>query len=93
VALQAQILAASYPESSSVDLICHLNVTLGVCFTVAAIAVAQAAGVPLDQIDLIGSHGQTIYHIPEAPTTPPRRPAAGRSWRSLSVEGASTMLH
>jgi anhydro-N-acetylmuramic acid kinase len=71
-ALQAQILAASYPESSSVDLICHLNVALGECFAAAAMAVAGAAGVPLDQIDLIGSHGQTIYHIPEASSTPPR---------------------
>jgi anhydro-N-acetylmuramic acid kinase len=70
--LRAQILAASYPESSSVDLICHLNVALGECFAVAAMGVAHAAGVPLDQIDLIGSHGQTIYHIPEAIHTPPR---------------------
>ena len=74
-ALQAHILAASYPESSRVDLICHLNVALGECFATAAIAVAHAAGMPLNQIDLIGSHGQTIYHIPEASTTPPRRPS------------------
>ena len=74
-ALRAQILAASYPESSSVDLICHLNVALGECFAEAAIAVARTAGVPLNQIDLIGSHGQTIYHIPAASTTPPRHPS------------------
>ncbi len=71
-ALRAQILAASYPESSSVDLICHLNVALGECFAAAAMAVAHTAGVPLDQIALIGSHGQTIYHIPEATHTPLR---------------------
>ena len=74
-ALRAQILAASYPPSSSVDLICHLNVALGECFATAAIAVAHTAGLPLDQIDLIGSHGQTIYHMPEASTTPPWRPS------------------
>src|SRR4029450_2621667 len=72
-ALRAQILAASYPESSNVALICHLNVALGECFAAAAMAVAHTAGVTLDQIALIGSHGQTIYHIPEASTTPPRR--------------------
>ena len=41
VALRAQILAASYPESSSVDLICHLNFALGECFAEAAMAVAN----------------------------------------------------
>ena len=73
--LRAQILAASYPQSSGVDLICHLNVALGECFAAAAMAVAHTAGVPLEQIDLIGSHGQAIYHIPEASTTPPRCPS------------------
>ena len=75
VALREQILAATYPESSSVDLICHVNVALGECFAAAAIGVAHTAGMPLDQIDLIGSHGQTIYHIPEASTTQPRCPS------------------
>ncbi len=72
-ALRAQILAASYPDSSSVDLICHLNFTLGECFAEAAMAVTRMAGLPLDQIDLIGSHGQTIYHIPETSNAPLRR--------------------
>src|SRR5262245_47019916 len=71
--LRAQILAASYPESSSVDLICHLNFALGECFAEAAIAVAHMAGLSLDQIDLIGSHGQTIYHIPKMSNAPLRR--------------------
>lgn len=71
--LRTQILAASTPESSCVDLICHLNFALGECFAEAAIAVARLAGVPLAQIDLIGSHGQTIYHIPQASSVPPRR--------------------
>jgi len=74
-ALRAQILAASYPDSSSVDLICHLNFVLGECFAEAALAVAHTAGLPMDQIDLIGSHGQTIYHIPALSTAPRRRPS------------------
>jgi anhydro-N-acetylmuramic acid kinase len=74
-ALRAQILAASAPESGRVDLICHLNFALGECFAEAAIAVARLAGMPLDQIDLIGSHGQTIYHIPQASSVPPRCPS------------------
>jgi len=70
--LRTHILAASYPDSSGVDLICHLNFALGECFAEAAMAVARLAGLPLDQIDLIGSHGQTIYHIPKASSAPLR---------------------
>jgi anhydro-N-acetylmuramic acid kinase len=73
VALQAQILAASYLESSSIDLICHLNMALGECCAAAAIAMAHTADIPLDQIDLIGANGQIIYRISEASTIPPRR--------------------
>ncbi|HEY7492685.1 MAG TPA: anhydro-N-acetylmuramic acid kinase [Candidatus Tectomicrobia bacterium] len=72
-ALREQILAASYPASSSVDLICHLNFALGACFADAALAVAQAAGVAIGQIDFIGSHGQTIHHIPVASASPLRQ--------------------
>jgi anhydro-N-acetylmuramic acid kinase len=70
--LQAQLLAAAYPDSSSVDLICHLNVAVGMSFAEAAIAIADAAGISLEWVDLIGSHGQTIHHIPVATTQPPR---------------------
>ncbi len=71
--LRAQILAASYPDSSRVDLICHVNVAVGHHFADAVPALAHNAGVSLEQIDLIGSHGQTIYHIPQASTDPPRQ--------------------
>jgi anhydro-N-acetylmuramic acid kinase len=70
--LQAQLLAAAYPDSSSVDLICHLNAAVGACFAEAAIAIAAAADVPMETVDLIGSHGQTMHHIPVATTTPLR---------------------
>jgi anhydro-N-acetylmuramic acid kinase len=71
--LRTQILAASYPESSRVDLICHLNFALGAHFAEAALAIASAARIPIEQVDLIGSHGQTIYHIPVALTSPARQ--------------------
>jgi anhydro-N-acetylmuramic acid kinase len=73
VDLRTQILAASHPESSRVDLICHLNFALGDRFAEAALAIAHAADLSIDQVDLIGSHGQTIYHIPVASTSPPRQ--------------------
>ena len=70
--LREQLLAAAYPDSSSVDLICHLNAAVGERFAEAAIAIAAAAHTPLDTVHVIGSHGQTIYHIPTPATSPPR---------------------
>jgi len=43
--------------------ICHMNFLLGNLFAEAALDITNRAG--LDSVDLIGSHGQTIYHIPE----------------------------
>ena len=65
-ALRQQLLDASYPDTSRVDLICHANMAVGHCFADAALAVADLAGLPIEQVDLIGSHGQTLYHIPQA---------------------------
>jgi anhydro-N-acetylmuramic acid kinase len=51
-------------DKCSVDYVCHMNFVLGELFASAAIELVRDAGYSLDQIDLIGSHGQTIYHIP-----------------------------
>lgn len=46
--------------------ICELNFLLGEAFAEAAIGVVESCGMTTQQIDLVGSHGQTIYHIPQA---------------------------
>ena len=48
---------------SSAEL-CELNFILGEEFARAAEKAAQAAGLSLSEIDLIGSHGQTVAHRP-----------------------------
>ncbi len=53
-------------EKSSVDKICYMNFLLGELFAKASIDIAKKCNISMDRIDLIGSHGQTIYHIPEA---------------------------
>lgn len=63
-ALRAEILACCQPEQSSVERICLLNVALGEAFATAAEHVTRLAGHSMSDIDLIGSHGQTIWHVP-----------------------------
>ena len=47
-------------------LLCRLHAELGEWFAEAAGAVCARAGLPLAQLALIGSHGQTIWHEPPA---------------------------
>ena len=60
--LQQRILAAS--ASGTVAEICHLNALLGEWFANAALGVIRAAGLRPKDVDLIGSHGQTVHHLP-----------------------------
>ena len=60
-----RILACSAPGGGSVERICHLNAYLGELFAQAALNIAAEAGVALADIAFIGSHGQTIHHLPQ----------------------------
>src|SRR6185436_9583483 len=62
--LRAELFACFQPDSSSVDRLCRLNFALGRAFGSAALDVARDAGLTMDKIDLIGSHGQTLWHEP-----------------------------
>jgi len=63
-ALRRKILELCQPETSRLDDICHYNSVLGEVFADAAIKLCGKSGIALRSIDLIGSHGQTIYHNP-----------------------------
>ncbi|MBI4169206.1 MAG: anhydro-N-acetylmuramic acid kinase, partial [Acidobacteria bacterium] len=60
------ILSCSEPRSGDAASLCRLNVLLGELFARAAVHVAAQAGLDLQAVDLIGSHGQTVQHLPEA---------------------------
>lgn len=66
--LQQLVLAVS--ARGTVSEICHLNVVLGEWFAKAAARVIKQAGLEPVKIDLIGSHGQTIHHLPNAVDEP-----------------------
>ena len=61
---RTSILEACNPETCTVDKVCYLNFHLGRLFAQAAKSIANKAHIPINDIDLIGSHGQTIYHLP-----------------------------
>jgi len=63
-ALRREILRLCRPETALLDNICHYNFVLGEVFADAIIKLCSKSGISLDSIDLVGSHGQTIYHNP-----------------------------
>src|SRR5438132_5815974 len=56
------------PKYSSTDLLCRTNFVLGELFARAALAVAAEGGVAIEAVEFIASHGQTVWHQPEAET-------------------------
>ncbi len=55
-------------ETARVDEICEMNFVMGRLFAESTLAVLEKLGVSPTQVDLIGSHGQTIHHMPSAST-------------------------
>jgi anhydro-N-acetylmuramic acid kinase len=65
--LRDEIFACFRPASSDVERLCHLNFALGHAFADAALRAINEAGLTPDRVDLIGSHGQTLWHTPTGP--------------------------
>ena len=59
--LRAEILAVCAGEARSLQQICELDDRIAECFAKAAIAIMEKGD---RQPDLIGSHGQTLFHRP-----------------------------
>lgn len=59
-----RILALCQPDTSRVDDICEMNFYIGHLFAEAVKHTLQKNGMFARDIDLIGSHGQTIHHLP-----------------------------
>ena len=59
-----RILALCQPDTGRVDDICEMNFYIGHLFAEAVKHILQKSGMRARDIDLIGSHGQTIHHLP-----------------------------
>lgn len=63
--LRKSLLQSLPPHTVDAACIAELNVALGEAFASAVLRSANLWKVDLLQIDVIGSHGQTLYHAPE----------------------------
>lgn len=64
-ALKAEVLALCDAATGRVDQVCRMNALLGEWFAAAARRVVEEAGLRMTDVDLIGSHGQTVHHLPD----------------------------
>jgi anhydro-N-acetylmuramic acid kinase len=64
--IKEELMKAFTIENSNSAMLCSLNFKLGRLFGEAALKVCEKVHFPIENVDAIGSHGQTIYHIPVA---------------------------
>jgi anhydro-N-acetylmuramic acid kinase len=63
-ALRQAIFDSFPPNTGSIPRLAQLDVLIGEAFAAAALALLARAGIAPEQVDLIGSHGQTVFHAP-----------------------------
>jgi anhydro-N-acetylmuramic acid kinase len=64
-ALRSLLARHSTPDASAVDTLARLHVRLAHAYADAVDAVLAEAGAARSDLDLVGSHGQTVQHLPE----------------------------
>lgn len=74
--IRARLLSLAEGSAGGSAELCRMHFLLGELFAEAVEALCQRAGVSLSDLDLIGSHGQTVWHIP-----------AGEAYLGRSVRG------
>ena len=63
--LKTSLLRIAQTGQGSVAEICQMNFVVGEYFADAVINICNLSNIALHEVDLIGSHGQTIHHLPD----------------------------
>ncbi|MFB6194567.1 MAG: anhydro-N-acetylmuramic acid kinase [Haloplanus sp.] len=63
--LRERLVALCDDETGTVDEVCRANVGLAEVFAAAAETARREAGHARDEVDVVASHGQTVWHDPE----------------------------
>lgn len=64
--VRARLFSLFTPGASTVRDVCEMNFVIGGCFASAAIRLLQEHGLGPGDADMVGSHGQTVWHQPRA---------------------------
>ena len=84
--VQAELLRVASQTPVPAQVISHLNFLLATLYTEAITQLCEEADIELNQVDLIGSHGQTIFHQSEP------APFCGRMLASTLQIGEGSLL-
>lgn len=84
--IRQEILRLASGKSACAADFCKMNFLLGELYVEAVESLCAQAGIRSDEIDLIGSHGQTFWHIPQ------KEEYLGHSFRSTFQLGECSVL-
>lgn len=84
--VREEILRLASGKQASAEDFCRINFLLGEIYADAVEAMCARRGMDVKDIDLIGSHGQTLWHIPQEETY------LGHSFRSTLQLGECSVL-
>lgn len=65
-AVRQELLNLYEDSANAIARLTSMNVVIGKAFAAAAISVLEANGLNADDVTVVGSHGQTVWHQPEA---------------------------
>jgi len=63
--LRNRILKNSRPGRGTVDEICRMNFLVAEYYVSAIYKICDYSNIKISEVDLIGSHGQTVHHLPD----------------------------